>query len=68
MSSGVLEMFCILIGIVVIWSNTYVKTLRINEDGTMNEDISFSAFEFSDLIEETWEESQVFITLQESKR
>ncbi len=41
-------------------SNTYVKTLRVNEDGTMNEDISFSAFEFSDLLEETWEESSVY--------
>ncbi|MCC2220016.1 hypothetical protein LKD28_13460 [Coprococcus sp. CLA-AA-H212] len=41
-------------------SNTYVKTLRVNSDLTMNEDISFSAFEFKDLIEETWEESTVY--------
>lgn len=41
-------------------SNTYVKTLRINEDGLMNEDISFSAFEFADLVDETWEESTVY--------
>lgn len=41
-------------------SNTYVKTLRINSDLTMNEDISFSAFEFADLVDEKWEESTVY--------
>ncbi len=41
-------------------SNTYVKTLRVNSDLTMNEDISFSAFEFKELMEESWEESTVY--------
>ena len=41
-------------------SNTYVKTLRVNENLTMNEDISFSAFEFSDLMSETWKKSTVY--------
>ena len=41
-------------------SNTYVKSLRIEQDGTMNEDISFSAFDFSELLEEEWEESTVY--------
>ena len=41
-------------------SNTYVKTLRVNADLTMNEDISFSAFDFKELLEENWEESTVY--------
>lgn len=41
-------------------SNTYVKTLRVNSDLTMNEDISFSAFDFKELMEEEWEESMVY--------
>lgn len=41
-------------------SNTYVKTLRVNSDLTMNEDISFSAFDFKELMEEEWEESTVY--------
>lgn len=41
-------------------SNTYVKTLRIKDDLTMNEDISFSAFEFEELMNEKWEESSVY--------
>ncbi|WP_407450463.1 Sau3AI family type II restriction endonuclease [Fibrobacter sp.] len=38
----------------------YVKTLRVNKNGTMNENISFSAFDFSDLLEEKWKESTVY--------
>ena len=41
-------------------SNTYVKTLRVKHDLTMNEDISFSAFDFKELMEENWEESTVY--------
>lgn len=41
-------------------SNTYVKTLRVNCDLSMNEDISFSPFEFSDLVDEVWEESTAY--------
>ena len=41
-------------------ANICVKTLRINSDGSMNEDISFPAFEFGDLMEETWEESRCY--------
>lgn len=41
-------------------SNIYVKTLRINKDLSMNENISFSAFEFSELMDEDWESSTVY--------
>lgn len=41
-------------------ANVYVKTLRINNDGSMNENISFPSFEFTDLMEETWEGSQCY--------
>lgn len=43
-----------------IKANVYVKTLKVNQDGSMNEDISFPAFEFSDLMEEEWKESQAY--------
>lgn len=48
-------------------SNTYVKTLRVNENLTMNEDISFSAFDFSELMEESWEESTVYEEMVDRK-
>lgn len=48
-------------------SNTYVKTLRVNSDNTMNEDISFSAFEFSELMEEEWDESTVYDEMVDRK-
>lgn len=38
-------------------SNICVKTLRVEKNLKMNEDISFSAFEFSDLSRETWKKS-----------
>lgn len=41
-------------------AGVYVKTLRVNKNGTMNENISFSAFDFSDLLEEKWKESTVY--------
>lgn len=41
-------------------SNTYVKTLRVKKDLSMDEDISFSAFDFKELMEENWEESTVY--------
>ena len=41
-------------------ADVYVKTLRVNKNGTMNENISFSAFEFSDVITERWKESTVY--------
>lgn len=41
-------------------SNIYVKTLRINQDLSMNENISFSAFDFSELMNEEWETSSVY--------
>ena len=48
-------------------SNTYVKTLRVNNNLTMNEDISFSAFDFSELMEETWDESTVYAEMVDRK-
>ena len=48
-------------------SNTYVKTLRVNNDLTMNEDISFSAFDFKELMEENWEESTVYEEMVDRK-
>lgn len=48
-------------------SNVYVKTLRVNKDGTMNENISFSAFEFSDLIAEKWKDSTVYEEMVDRK-
>lgn len=41
-------------------ANIYVKTLKVNADKTMNEDISFPAFEFLDLMNEEWNNSAVF--------
>lgn len=41
-------------------ANIYVKTLRVNQDLSMNENISFSAFDFLDLMEEDWETSTVY--------
>lgn len=38
----------------------YVKTLKVNKDGSMNEDISFPAFEFEELVSQSWTESSVY--------
>jgi hypothetical protein len=48
-------------------SNIYVKTLRVNSNFTMNEDISFPPFEFSELMEEKWEESAAYEKMVERK-
>lgn len=44
----------------LVKSNIYVKTLCVNEDKTMNEDISFPGFEFMTLVQEDWESSQCY--------
>ena len=48
-------------------ANIYVKTLRINQDFSMDENISFSAFEFSDLMEEEWETSSAYKEMVDRK-
>lgn len=48
-------------------ANIYVKTLRINSDGSMNEDISFPSFEFNELMEEVWEESRCYSDMVDRK-
>lgn len=48
-------------------SNTYVKTLRVNNNLTMNEDISFPAFDFEELMDENWEESTVYEEMVDRK-
>lgn len=41
-------------------AGVYVKTLKVNKDGSMNEDISFPAFEFEELVSQSWTESSVY--------
>ena len=48
-------------------SNIYVKTLRVGANGTIQENISFPGFEFSDLMQETWEESSVYEEMVDRK-
>lgn len=48
-------------------ANIVVKSIRIEEDGTMNENISFPAFNFKELIQEEWEDSSVYTYFEETK-
>ena len=41
-------------------ANIVVKTIRIEENGIIKENMSFAPFKFRDLLEERWENSQVF--------
>lgn len=43
-----------------IKANIVVKAIRLNEDGTMKENMSFPAFKFKDLVNEQWEDSNLF--------
>ncbi len=43
----------------------YVKTLKVNKDGSMNEDISFPAFEFDELVSQSWMKSSVYLDIVE---
>lgn len=50
-----------------IKANIVAKSIRIEEDGTMNENISFPTFKFKELIQEEWEESSVYTYFEETK-
>lgn len=43
------------------------KTIRIEESDTIAEDISFPTFKFKELIEESWEESQLHALFEETR-
>ena len=44
-----------------------VKTIRVNNDGSINESMSFPAMVFKNVANENWEESDFFHTLDETK-
>lgn len=44
-----------------------VKAIRIEENGTIRESISFPAFKFKELVKEEWEESKLFNYFNETK-
>ena len=48
-------------------SGIQLKTIRLEEDNRPKEHMSFPAFDFEDLINETWEESALFNNLEQSK-
>ena len=48
-------------------ANIVVKVIRFEEDFSMNESISLPPFKFMDLVEETWEESEVYNYFSETK-
>lgn len=48
-------------------SNIVVKTIRIEEDGKIRENMSFPPFRFLDLIQEEWEDSNLYNYFSETK-
>jgi hypothetical protein len=48
-------------------ANICVKSLHIDKNGIINEKMVFPAFEFSELMSETWEESQCYQEMYESR-
>ena len=50
-----------------IKANIVVKTIRINEKGTIKENMSFPAFKYKELIKEKWEESTIHNYFTETK-
>ena len=48
-------------------SNTQVKTIRLEEDGSIKESMSFSAISFLDFAEENWEESELYDYFSETR-
>ncbi|MDF2871889.1 MAG: mismatch repair enzyme MutH [Anaerocolumna sp.] len=48
-------------------ANICVKSLHINKKGVINEKMVFPAFEFTELLNETWEESQCYQDMYESR-
>lgn len=49
-----------------IKANMVVKAIRIEDDNTIIENMSFPAFKFKDLVEETWEESDLYTYFNET--
>ncbi len=48
-------------------ANIVVKTIRLEENNKIKENMSFPAFEFEELIKEEWEESTVYSYFEETK-
>lgn len=48
-------------------ANIVVKSIRLEENDTMTESLSFPAFRFKELIEEEWEDSTVYNYFSETK-
>lgn len=48
-------------------ANIVVKVSRIEEDGSMNESISFPSFQFKELVQQQWEESDIFEYFDETR-
>lgn len=48
-------------------ANIVVKVIRLEEDNSMNESISFPAFKFKELAEQEWEDSDVFEYFEETR-
>lgn len=48
-------------------ANIVVKSIRLEENGTMIESMSFPAFKFKDLVSEEWEESDLFTYFNETR-
>lgn len=48
-------------------ANIVVKSIRIEENGSITENMSFPAFRFNDLVNEKWEESSLFTYFNETR-
>lgn len=48
-------------------ANIKVKTIRIEKNGTIKESMSFPAFKFVDIVDEKWEESDLYNTFENTK-
>lgn len=48
-------------------ANIIVKSIRIEEDGTINEHMSFPAFKFKELAQEEWEDSTIYEYFSQTK-
>ena len=48
-------------------ANIKVKTIRVEKNGTIKESMSFHAFKFVDIVNEKWEESDLYNTFENTK-
>lgn len=48
-------------------ANIVVKAIRLEENGTMKESMSFPAFKFKELVKEEWEHSDLFTYFDETR-